>query len=99
MRLDWRQPDPMEIETLDPRWILNLYRLLQEAIANAVQHSGADRLLIAIDNPRGRRLTIRVEDNGEGFEPGTSGGRCTRRSAMDGFSRATRAGWRAAARR
>jgi signal transduction histidine kinase len=75
MTLEWRQPNLMDIETQDPRWILNLYRLLQEAIANAVQHSGADRLLVAIDNPSGRRLTIRVEDNGEGLDPAHSSGR------------------------
>jgi signal transduction histidine kinase len=67
MTLEWNQVDGLGGEIRDPQWILNLYRLMQEAITNAVRHSGGDRVSVTIDTD-GRQLTVRIEDNGGAFD-------------------------------
>ncbi len=44
-----------------------LYRVAQEAIANAVRHSGAVRVTVRLRGDR-NRLELRVEDDGSGFD-------------------------------
>ena len=51
-----------------------LYRIVQEAVGNAVRHSGASSVEIAVGE-RGGVLHVRVHDDGRGFDP----------SADDGF--------------
>jgi signal transduction histidine kinase len=75
MRLVWVQPDELEMETDDPRWILNLYRLLQEAVSNAGRHSGADELRIEVRRTGERTLAVEVRDNGRGLAPDASPGK------------------------
>lgn len=67
MTLAWSQVDGLGTEIRDPQWILNLYRLMQEAITNAVRHSGGDRVSVTVDID-GRVLTVRIEDNGAAFD-------------------------------
>jgi signal transduction histidine kinase len=45
---------------------LQLYRIAQESVCNALKHSGADRILIAMEVAQGR-TTMQVADNGNGF--------------------------------
>jgi signal transduction histidine kinase len=71
MTLIWAGPDDLDIEASDPRWILNLYRLLQEAVTNAVRHAGGETLAIRVERRGPRGLTIVVEDDGSGFDPAT----------------------------
>jgi signal transduction histidine kinase len=47
-----------------------LYRIAQEALTNALKHSGATRVRIHLDNSP-RAVTLRIEDNGRGFDPST----------------------------
>jgi signal transduction histidine kinase len=47
---------------------LCLFRIAQEAMANAVRHGGATRIDVAIQNSGGERLCLRVADNGAGFD-------------------------------
>lgn len=68
MSLAWEQPDDLDVGARDPRWILNLYRLMQEAVTNAVKHSGGDRLAVAIERRDAGTLVIRIEDNGRGYD-------------------------------
>lgn len=50
---------------------LGLYRIMQEALHNAMRHSGADEALVRIESTdEFLRLTIR--DNGSGFDPDTA---------------------------
>lgn len=66
----------LTIEVVSERWpealprdaALVLYRVLQEALQNAVKHSGADRVEIAFRGG-GDELTVRVADQGRGFAP------------------------------
>jgi len=52
-----------------------VFRVVQEALSNAIRHSGADHVEVQLARSRGA-LTLRVVDNGCGFdpeEPGTHG--------------------------
>jgi len=56
----------------DPLLAINLYRIAQEAIANALRHGRASQIRIDLDQVDGRhRLT--VQDNGSGFDPALIG--------------------------
>ncbi|WP_068311048.1 GAF domain-containing sensor histidine kinase [Polycladidibacter hongkongensis] len=46
---------------------LTIYRVLQEAINNALKHSGGDIICISFENKSGR-LRVSVRDNGAGLE-------------------------------
>jgi signal transduction histidine kinase len=66
--LDWVQPQELEVGAEDPRAILNLYRFLQEAISNAVRHSGARKLLVEITrDDAAKTISICVYDDGRGI--------------------------------
>lgn len=68
VRLDWNQAENLATEIADPQWTLNLYRLMQEAITNALRHSGGDRISVSIEGLDGRGLSVRIEDNGASFD-------------------------------
>jgi signal transduction histidine kinase len=46
-----------------------LFRIVQEAIANAVRHAGASKISVRVFYEH-RRVRLEVEDNGRGFDPG-----------------------------
>ena len=46
----------------------NLFRIVQEALTNAVNHSQAARIAVRMDY-RKHGVLIEVEDNGTGFNP------------------------------
>ncbi len=68
MTLEWTQPVLDKIETDDPRWVLTLYRFMQEAVTNAVRHSGGQRVRARVDWREDRRLTVEISDDGGGFD-------------------------------
>lgn len=47
----------------------NLLRIAQEAITNAVRHSGADLIVATLDFRRDGQAKIEITDNGKGFDP------------------------------
>jgi signal transduction histidine kinase len=53
---------------LDPKLASALYQILQEAVENAVQHSGCSVLEIAVKSTR-TGTVMEVHDNGRGFDP------------------------------
>ena len=53
---------------LDPKMASALYQILQEAIENAVQHSGCSAIEIAVKSTR-TATVLEVRDNGRGFDP------------------------------
>jgi signal transduction histidine kinase len=55
---------------LAPQRENDLLRIGQEAIANAIKHSGASRLEVRLEF-EGDEVRLRVDDNGRGFDPGT----------------------------
>ena len=62
---------PSELTTpglLDPEDELHVYRIIQEAMSNAVRHAHAKHIRIDFSSD-GRTLSIEVEDDGSGFDP------------------------------
>ncbi len=53
--------------------VSNLFRITQEALANAGQHAGAQRIVVRL-NYRKHEVTLEVEDDGQGFSPDTAPG-------------------------
>jgi signal transduction histidine kinase len=51
----------------------SIYRLVQEALNNAVRHSGARNAKVTVDRLAGS-IVVRVSDDGRGFDPGRSRG-------------------------
>ena len=63
------QLDPMP--PLKPTTTVGVYRIVQEALANAARHSGAAVAHVSIDL-RDRHLLVEITDEGRGFDPGAS---------------------------
>lgn len=62
-----------EDHVLKPTQAINLYRIVQESIANSQKHSGASSVSIGICHElAGGCLSVKVEDNGKGFAHGNS---------------------------
>lgn len=68
LSLDWSQSEALTLIASDPGWILNLNRLVQEAVTNAVRHAGGDQVRVTIDVVGDRMIAATVEDNGRGFD-------------------------------
>lgn len=60
-------------ERLPPDTEVVVYRIVQELLNNAVKHAGATTILAQVMK-QGAILTITVEDNGRGFDPGAVSG-------------------------
>jgi PAS domain S-box-containing protein len=63
---------PRAIRVRDETIALNLFRIAQEAMRNAVTHSGGDEIVICIER-EDELIRLVVEDNGKGFRPRKSG--------------------------
>jgi two-component system, NarL family, sensor histidine kinase UhpB len=61
------EAEPIE-DTLNPQAELALYRIVQEALSNAIKHAAATRAVVRI-SWNGRAVTAVVEDDGAGFDP------------------------------
>jgi signal transduction histidine kinase len=63
---------PEGLDELPPRFATAAYRITQEALGNVVRHAGATSVDVAasLDGPQ---LVLTVEDDGQGFGPGTLG--------------------------
>lgn len=48
---------------------LNIFRILQEAVHNALSHSGCTQLMVHIITEKNGHWQIQVKDNGKGFDP------------------------------
>jgi signal transduction histidine kinase len=58
---------------LAPDEQIEIFRIVQEGLANVRKHAGARRALVRISEKGGTRSVL-VEDDGSGFETGTNGG-------------------------
>ncbi|MBD59184.1 MAG: hypothetical protein CL808_03555 [Citromicrobium sp.] len=66
----WTDEAQGDLPELDPRQVLQVFRILQEAIANALKHSDGDRIHVVV-----RPTQLLVADNGSSFEGPRHGGR------------------------
>lgn len=73
VQLRWRMADLPQLPWLEPSLALDLLRLIQEAIANALKHAGATELTLAVRplvaRDDGAAIELLVSDNGCGFDP------------------------------
>ncbi len=61
-KFDCPHPDPV----FEGPTAVHLYRIAQEAVSNAVRHSGASSIRITLDEENGE-TALKIEDNGEGL--------------------------------
>ncbi len=66
IELKWRIDPTVSASGFSPEKVLNIYRLLQEAITNAFKHAGATEITVAL-NSDGAGRVLSVSDNGRGF--------------------------------
>jgi signal transduction histidine kinase len=72
---EWRCRLPIPAPDLDASRLLNLYRLLQEGIANVLRHADASRIeLTAEMTGGGTHIVITLADDGMGFDPSRAKG-------------------------
>jgi len=62
-----------ELPALDPSVELVVYRVAQESLTNAARHSGADEILLELEDD-GDAVVLRVSDNGRGLNGDAEGG-------------------------
>lgn len=78
IELGWRVLTPQGLPVhpeLRPGHVIQMLRLLDEAVTNAVKHAGARTITVEIETvaaPGGPRGRISVRDDGRGFQPGVS---------------------------
>jgi signal transduction histidine kinase len=60
-------------EDLPDEYKIYIYRLVQEALNNAVRHSGARNAKVVVER-LAKSIVVRVTDDGRGFDPGHSRG-------------------------
>ena len=65
--LNWQVQDIPAIEWLDPHSALQILRIVQEVLANAVKHAHADTVTLRTGT-RGDHVVVVIEDNGIGFD-------------------------------
>lgn len=65
------EPDAASQLSLEPNVTVGVYRIVQEALANAARHSGAPVAHVSI-GARDGRLEVMIADEGRGFDPGAT---------------------------
>ena len=58
---------PQTIELPDESMALNIYRIAQEALTNAIKHANAKNVVVSLKKSRDT-LQLTVEDDGKGFQ-------------------------------
>jgi signal transduction histidine kinase len=66
--IEWSHCD--DFDRLAPPLETTLFRIVQEGLANALRHSGSNKVSVALVQ-RGRRIRAAIEDWGCGFDPQT----------------------------
>ncbi|RYF40523.1 MAG: hypothetical protein EOO25_12380 [Comamonadaceae bacterium] len=75
LTLEWDVDGDMpELDWLDPEKSLQMLRIVQEALTNAMRHSGATTIRIALrqtmDSTGAAMVEVSIGDNGHGFDAG-----------------------------
>jgi signal transduction histidine kinase len=68
VKLTWDAGEVPPLEWLDQRHALHILRILQEAFANILKHSGAREVTVSVRAEKDQVL-VRVRDDGQGFDP------------------------------
>ena len=73
VRLSWDVGDLPQVEGLEPAAVFAIQRILLQAFANSLQHSGAREIRVAA-RANGGDIEVKVEDDGCGFDHAVRGG-------------------------
>lgn len=74
LRLSFRSTEGFDWNRIPERTAYEVYRIVQEALANVIRHAHATAVEVTLDIA-GNRFTLTVADNGRGFDAaGTHGG-------------------------
>jgi len=74
IRLIWNVQDVPIIEGMNPHKVLQILRILQEAVTNAIKYSGASEITVSTGS-RNKRVFLSVADDGKGIQGGETNGR------------------------
>jgi signal transduction histidine kinase len=69
IELTWDVGDLPQVEGLEPSAVFAIQRILLQAFANSLQHSGARRIRLAAHANGDQGIEIQIEDEGCGFDP------------------------------
>lgn len=83
-----------DAEVAEPETERQLFRIVQEAVANVVRHATADSLAVSISVDRDNVLRLEVRDDGTGFDPDEQAIRSRRLGLTSMFDRAQDLGGR-----
>lgn len=72
-RFAWENMLARDID-LPPRDVLQLFRIMQEAVTNALKHSGGDTIAASVSSIGDDALEVVITDNGRGNVPHTGSG-------------------------
>lgn len=61
--IEWKNKNKQEINL----FLLSVYRIIQEAINNALKHSNADKIILTVGTCK-EKCYINIKDNGKGFK-------------------------------
>jgi PAS domain S-box-containing protein len=64
VQFKWPQCERID---LDPSAALHVYRIAEEAVGNAIRHSGGTKIRVALKALPRRRVLLTIADNGKGF--------------------------------
>lgn len=72
----WDDRSTNELPQLGPKASLQVFRILQEAVTNALKHSQGDQISVILEQipPKQNGLVITIEDNGKGMPAQPSAG-------------------------
>jgi signal transduction histidine kinase len=96
--LDWHVATPQGLPLhpeLRPWHVIQIVRILDEAVTNAVKHAAARHIAVTIetrDDGQGAYGVVCIADDGRGFAPGDDGASQTTRGLRNMRSRAARCG-------
>jgi signal transduction histidine kinase len=62
-----------DVHFRNPSTAIHLYRIAQEALNNAIKHGRPRNVDVRLTGTGGREISVRVEDDGTGFDPATVG--------------------------
>jgi len=66
LMFDWNVELASEVD-LAPPVVLQIFRIMQEGVTNAIKHSGANTIAVQVRTDVNADLTVRIADNGKGL--------------------------------
>lgn len=71
----WQQAEALAVTDLGPRDVLQVFRIMQEAVTNALKHSGGTAIAVEIASTGDDSVAITIADNGKGGATSGEAGR------------------------